>query len=299
MKLIKWMFSSLTRAIVSAVVLLVALIVGLNSFSIVQPGHAKVQVLFGKVRPEPLTEGFNLVNPFVSLTDYSIKDFTITWDNVKVPAEDKLKSGMDLAVTLRAKTNALPRMKQEAGNLQDAFDKYVSPRVYSLLRECGKGVEQSQDFFKDEVQNQMQDFMLANLAEQLGPLGFEVKVALFSDVTLPPLVQTAIENTKDRQEKVNQERAQLEIVALEQQKAVKIAEAKRDASLSTAQSIKNLADAEAYKTLTEAKAQAKANELLTKSVTAELVEYIRANSWDGKYPTTMLGESTAALMALK
>ena len=298
MKMLMWIVENKIKSFLMLIAMLVLCLIGLNSYTIVSPGSAKVGTLLGKVQDVPLTEGFHMVNPLVSFDEYSIKDFTITWDNVKVPAQDKLKSGMDLAVTLTPKTGSLPKMKREAGTLQNAFDKYVEPRVFSLLRECGKGVPQSQDFFKDDVQTRMQDFMLANLREQLGPLGFDVKIALFSDVSLPPLVQDAIEKTKKREEAVNQERAQLEIVELEQQKAVKTAEANMKAAESNATAVKTMAEARAYEIITEATAEANANNLLTKSLSLQLIDYVKANSWDGKLPTTMLGDTTP-LVSLK
>lgn len=291
--------SSTIKSLMAVIFLFIGVLIAMNSYTIVQPGEAKVGTLFGKVQPEPLTEGFHFVNPLISFDTEPVKDFTITWANVKVPAQDKLKSGMDLAVTFKAKVGNLAKMKREAGSVKDAFDKYVTPRVYSLLRECGKGVSQSQDFFKDEVQTAMQDFMLSNLKEQLGPLGFEVHIALFSNVTLPPLVQNAIEATKERQEKVNQEAAQLEIVALEQQKTVKIADAERDAAESIATAKKTMADAEAYGIAVKAKAQADANDKLSGSITPVLVDYIRANSWDGVMPTTILGDGVTPMMSIK
>lgn len=332
MNILDWVIKNIKKTVGMVLGLILLIAIALNSYTIVQPGDAKLGTLFGEVQDNPLTEGFHIVNPLASFDTYSIKDFTATWDNVKVPAQDKLKSGMDLAVTLRAKTSSLVRMKREAGTLQDAFDKYVTPRIFSLLREAGKGVEQSQDFFKDEVQNQMQDFMLSNLKEQLDPLGFDVKIALFSDVTLPPLVQKAIENTKDRQEKVNQEKAQLEIVELEQQKTVKIADAGRDAAISKAASVKTMADANAYKTRADADAnayktranadadayqrqamadanayktekeetaRATANILLAKSISPELIDYVRANNWNGVRSQTVLAPNATPMLNLK
>ena len=287
------------KAILAAVFVAAVSITALNSWTIVQPGEAKLGTMFGKLQDTPLTEGFHIVNPLMSFKTTSIKDFTVTWDNVKVPAQDKLKSGMDLAVTLQFKTAAIPRMQREAGTLRDAFDKYVTPQVYSLLRECGKGVAQSQDFFKDEVQTEMQDFMLTNLRERLESKGFSVKMAVFSDISLPPLVQQAIEDTKKRQEKVNQERAQLEIVALEQQKVVKISESNRDASISNKAAKKNNSDAAAYDITVKAKAQADANTLLAESVSVELIDYIRANNWNGVRSATVLGANTTPLVSLK
>ena len=56
------------------------------------------------------------------------------------------------------------------------------------------------------------------------------------------------------------------------------------------------ADAEAYATLTKAEAEAKANIMLSESLTQTLIDYQLSKMWDGKLPTTVLGESTVPVL---
>ena len=45
---------------------------------IIPAGHVGVQVLFGKVKPEPLTEGISFINPFANVQEMSVRTETYT-----------------------------------------------------------------------------------------------------------------------------------------------------------------------------------------------------------------------------
>ena len=51
------------------------------------------------------------------------------------------------------------------------------------------------------------------------------------------------------------------------------------------------ADAEAYQTITRAEAEAKANREIAESLTQALIDYTYVQTWDGKLPTFMTGDS--------
>lgn len=48
-----------------------------------------------------------------------------------------------------------------------------------------------------------------------------------------------------------------------------------------------------------AEAEAKANKMLAQSLTQEFIEYTKANKWDGKYPTTLAGDSNLIIDSRK
>ncbi|MCK5020373.1 MAG: SPFH domain-containing protein [Candidatus Peribacteraceae bacterium] len=289
---------NIIKLAVASLVALTLIITAFNSYTVVSPGEAKVGTIFGNVSDSVLTEGFHVVNPLMSFDIYSVRDFTMTLTDVQIPSEDKLKTTMDFTVTMRTKPSSLIKMKREAGNLQDAFDKYALPQINSLLKECGKGVENSQDFFKDEVQSTMQSFMLSNLNERLNASGFQVSVAVFSELELPPLVKSAIETTKRLQEEENQQKATLKIKDLQAQEKTMAAKARNLSATEDAAARIKLADAAAYEILAENTALAQANVLLNKSITPALIDYALATRWNGVRSTTVVGSATP-LMNIK
>lgn len=93
-------------------------------------------------------------------------------------------------------------------------------------------------------------------------------------------------------------------VAIEQSKA-ELESAKLDAQTKVTKAEANAqvrainAEANAKAILVEAESQAKANEVINKSLTPELIEYLRANKWDGKLPQTVAGAGVNTLIGLK
>lgn len=271
----------------------------MNAWTTVDSGHNKVQSTFGKINIVPLTEGFHIVNPISDFTEYDLRDRTMTWKEIKVPAQDELKSSMDVSVTFSIVGSETPNMKKTAGDADDAIEKYVSPKVRSLLREAGKSVENSQDFYLESVQQELQAYMETGLRDYLYPKGIEVKAVLFRDISLPEVVTEAVIQTKQRQEQLEREKAQLSIVEQQAQKQVKQAEAEEMAAISQANAKRTQADAEAYRIAKEAEATAKANRLLARSLTKELIQYNSIKKWSGNYPSTVMsGGSSGVLMNL-
>lgn len=282
--------------VVTAIVVLILLF---NCFTIVPAGHNKVGTLFGDVEPVPYAEGFNIVNPLVDFTEFDLRDINLTWKDISVPSQDKLKTSMDITLVFNAAPSKTPNMLKTVGDLQNAVDTYVTPKVRSLLREVGKSVAQSQDFFLEETQAEMQELMTTGLQDYLTPLGIQVKAVLFRDITLPTVVTQAVIQTKRRQEQLEQEKAQLEIVEQQAMQQVKQADAKALAAISEAEALRTMSDAKAYKIKVEAGAQAQANKKLSTSISTALIQFNRVERWDGVYPTTMLGASSKTLFNLK
>jgi regulator of protease activity HflC (stomatin/prohibitin superfamily) len=277
------------KAVVPVVVTILLIWLGMNSYTTVPPGHSKVASLFGEIQENALGEGFHIVNPLLKFYSYDLRVHTETWTKVQVPSQDKLKTSMDISVTFRIKQDYTPTMLKETGSLNDLINKLLTPKVRSLLREAGKTVEKSQDFYIDNIQQQLQLYMEAGLTEYMSNKGFIVEAVLFRDITLPQVVTSAVIQTKERQEQLEREKAQLRIVEQQAQQQVKQAEAREQAAKSDANAKRTLADATAYQIEKLADAQARANTLLAKSVTPSLIKYNAIAKWNGEYPQTLMG----------
>jgi len=234
----------------------------------------------------------------LKFTSFDLRAVTETWQGVQVPSQDKLKTSMDVSVTFHLDGTRTPMILQETGTLIDVITKHVTPKVRSLLREAGKSVGKSQDFYLDIVQQELQIYVEDGLTEYLFPKGVIVDAVLFRDITLPAVVTSAVVQTKERQEQLEREKAQLQIVEQQAQQQVKQAEAREMAAVADANAKRTHADAEAYRIKKEAEAQAKANDLLAKSITDELIRYNSIERWDGKCPTTLMSGGEGVLLTL-
>lgn len=271
---------------------LIAVIVGLNSYVIVDDGTVKTETFLGKVSPTPVTAGFNWVNPLASFDTFSTKDIAMKFDKLQVPSQDKFKSTVDVTVMLQFDGNKAPMNRVNAGTQEQALDRYVTEKLLSTIREFGKSVPKAQDLFDAKIQNELQTSIQQEVEEYARPYGYTVKQVFIQDVTLPPVIMDQVTNTKIREEQVNAEKANLEKVAQQAQQQVKQATAAREASEQKSIASERDADAKLY----AAKKEAEANKALQQTITPEMikwkqldVEMLRAERYKGDVPQTVIG----------
>jgi len=247
----------------------------------VPAGHVKVATLFGKVQDSTYGEGLHLVNPLLDFTTFDLRQKTHK-ETAGIPAEDKLITNMDVSVQYRTIGAMTPDILQNTGSTDALIQVHLVPKLRSILREQGKGVLTSQDFFRESVQRQLQQTLQQGLVEYLTPKGIEVEAVLIRDVILPKVIRDSITETKRREQEVLKQQAELERFATEQDQKVKQAESELRAAKLEAQKIRELADAEAYKI--EA-----INKTLAKS--PNYIELKKVEQWNGVLPVYTGGDN--------
>ncbi len=259
-----------------------AIVLFLMSVVITVPaGHVKVATLFGKVQDHTYREGLHVVNPLLAFTAFDLRQKT-HMETAGIPAEDKLITKMDVSVQYRTIGEMAPDILRNTGTTEALIQVHMIPKLRSILREQGKGVAVSQDFFKEAVQRQLQETLQLGLAEFLAPKGLQVETILIRDVQLPEVIRTAITETKKREQEVLKQQAELERFATEQDQKVKQAESELKAAKLEAQKIKELANAEAYKIDV-------INKTLSKS--PNYIELKKVEQWNGVLPIYAGGEN--------
>ncbi len=243
-------------------------------FITVPAGHIKVATLFGKVQDQTYVEGLHVVNPLLTFTTFDLRQKTHK-ETAGIPAEDKLITKMDVSVQYRTIGEMTPDILRNTGTTQALIQVHLIPKLRSILREQGKGVAVSQDFFRESVQRQLQQTLQVGLAEYLAPKGIQVETVLIRDVELPNVIRTAITETKRREQEVLKQQAELQRFATEQNQKVKQAESELRAAKLEAEKIRALADAEAYKINV-------INKTLARS--PNYIELKKVEQWNGVLP---------------
>ena len=280
----------------SATALVIAgLVVAMSMVHVVPAGSHGVQVLFGDTYDESLPPGLHIINPFSEVLDYDTTEQTLQLD-MGVPSQDKLISPMTFAIYWNLTPGSLPAIKNTVGTRDDVVVKKLRPLSEASIRELGKGVAMSEEFYLAHIQEKMQLDALADISAKLSEFGVNVTRVEMTSVQMPSVIAQAIVKTKQRQQEEQERTAQVEIA--KQDANMKIEEARGRAGSAEQDAIakRHAADAVAYEILEVAKAQSKANELLSESLTAALVEYKRIERWDGAYPSTMLGNDSSVLL---
>ena len=239
----------------------------------VDTGHEAVGTLFGRVTGDVLPAGIHLVSPLKRWTHYSTLTQTTLFEEVQVPAQDQQKASMDISVQWRLSAGQTELMRSETGDQAAVFRVHFIPNARSALRDAGRETEIVEDFYDQIKIDAYRDDALAVLQRDISKYGIDVIDVLIRDVSLPPMIAQAVELKKQREQEVEKERAELQRVRLEAQQQVAKAEADKEAAVLEADARKIRADAEAF-----------AVQRVTKELSAEYVNYVRAQRWNGELP---------------
>lgn len=229
-----------------AVVVGLAILVGMNFYKAIPPGHVGVATLFGNVMPDGYAQGLHIpVNPLYRWTLFDARQKTHL-ETANVPTQDQLQTKLDVSVQYRIDGQMAPEILLQTGDEFAAVRVHLIPKLRSALREQGKSIVRAEDFFQEATQEILQTALTDTLRDFLAPKGIIVTAVLIRDITLPPFIVEAIERKKEREQAVERERAELERVRTELQQQVARADAGREAAVQEAERMRTLADATAY-----------------------------------------------------
>ena len=205
--------SGLRVGALSNVLFAVAAVLALTSgFVIIPAGHVGVQVLFGKVKPAPLTEGISLINPFAVVQEMSVRTETYTMsatlnegtlrgdDSIQVLSSDGLLMPLDVTIAFRLVGADAPRVYRDIG--ADYLEKIIQPASRTAVREAIAGFTAQEAFStkREELPQKMHDLLAARISALLGQrdtfrgaTGFVVDQVMLRKIQLPDKVRNAIE----------------------------------------------------------------------------------------------------------
>lgn len=232
--------------VLAAVGVLAVVFIIINIYKTVPVGHVGVATLFGKAQVEGYPEGLHFpVNPLYKWTMFDARKKTHL-ETANVPSQDQLQTKLDVSVQYRIDGAMAAKILGATGTAEAAVRVHLIPKLRSLLREQGKSVRRAEDFFLEETQEILQTALTDGLRDDLEQQGIIVSEVLIRDITLPPFIVQAIEQKKEREQAVEQEKAELERVRTELQQEVARAQAGREAAEEEAARKRILADAQAY-----------------------------------------------------
>jgi regulator of protease activity HflC (stomatin/prohibitin superfamily) len=229
-----------------AVVIGILIVAAFKSLITIPAGHVGVAVLFGDVQEKAYPEGLHFpVNPLYTWVKYDTREKTHL-ERANVPSQDQLQTKIDVSVQYSINGKMASSILKQTGTFDDAVTVHLIPKLRSIIREQGKSIKRAEDFFLEQTQDNLQRSLLEGLRNYLQSKGINVKAALIRDITLPPFISRAIESKKEREQAVEQQKAELERFRTEQQQKIAAAQAERDAAEKEAEKRIMLADAQAY-----------------------------------------------------
>ena len=275
---------ALPKLIGAALLLIVLLMLVPNMITYVSPGHVGILIhrAGGGVDPDPLGPGLHLRNPLLSaIEEYPVFMQTMVLargtsetsrgnDEINVNSREGQPISLDVAMSFELDPKRVPELystfRTSIDNIQHG---YVKQAMRQALQEV-VGMEEIAAILgpkKAEVVTRTQ----ALLQQRLEPYGIMVKQFTMNEIRAPQSVIDAI-NAKN---------------VMQQSALMAQNELQKNEFQARGDSIKAAGRAKAI--LAEAEAQAKANDLLSRSLTASLVQYEMAKRWNGVMPTVSGG----------
>jgi regulator of protease activity HflC (stomatin/prohibitin superfamily) len=202
---------------------LAAILIIASLIRIVPPGSVGVQVLFGKVLTgSTLSEGLNVVNPFVNLEIMTIRTQAYTMsiapeegqqygdDAITALTKDGLEVKMDLTVWYHLMTSEAANVFQKIGS--DYVAKIVRPAARTAIRNTTVNFLAIEIYSgkREVVQNEISRSLKIDFEER----GIALEKVLLRNITLPAKVKNAIEAKLE----ADQDAQKMEFVLLKEQK---------------------------------------------------------------------------------
>ena len=246
----------------AASISLVALMVLLESYAIIPAGHIGVQVTFGEVQQQTLSEGLHFVNPLSSIRNVEVRMVSAQLKGASAGTKDLQQVHTDIVLNYRLDGTKAAHIYKEYGF--DLQDKVILP----ALNESFKAVTAH---YSSEELITKRDEVSAKIKEEVGVKLGKYNIGV-SDISLVNFGFSA-----------------------EYQKAI---EAKVIATQSKLQAEQDLAriEVEAKQAVAKAEGRAKAIQIETAAINsqggASYVQLKAIEKWDGKLPTTQAGGAT-------
>ena len=261
-----------TKSKVIIGVVIVALVIGLILFfastAIVPTGHIGVVTLYSKVQDKYLDAGFHFVKPFVE----DVHDIDIRTQKYQGTVEGSAKDlqivNITMSINYQIRAEKASKLYAEVGaNYNDVI---LNPALQSSLKAAiAKFTAEEMITKRSEVANAITEELNARLEEY-----FLISAVNLENIGFTDEFNKAVEAKTTNQQKAEAEKAQLEIIKVQNEQKINTAEA-----------------------------EAKVRELQSQSVTDRSLEQLRleiqremVSRWNGVLPQYVLGENSNMLL---
>ncbi len=260
--------------------LIVVLILLLTSVTYVNPGYVGIVIhrAGGGVDKVPLGPGLHWKNPLTTgIVEYPVFMQTLVLtktptegsaplnEEINVNSKEGQPISLDVSMSFELEEDKAPQLYTTfRRDIQSIQHGYVKQSIRQALQEVIGNEEIAAVIGPKKAEAVNQTQLL--LSQRLAQYGIIVKQFTINELRAPPAVIEAI-NQKN---------------VMQQQSLTAQNELQKNTFQAQGDSIKAVGHAKAI--LVEAEAQAKANDLLARSMSANLVQYQMALKWDGKMP---------------
>lgn len=242
-----------------------AILVAVNSFTIVPAGNTGVVLTLGKVSETSYQEGFHLKIPFIQQVEDMSNKIQVYETPASAVSKDLQTVSSKIAVNYRLLSDKTASMYKDVG-----ID-YQTVLIAPVVQECMKSA--TAKYTAEQLITEraaVGDEVKASLDMKLNDYGIYIEKFNIVNFDFTEEYNNAIEAKQVAEQNLLKTKT-------EQEQAIVIANAEADKKVIAA-------EAQAKATLTEAQAQADANKLLEESLSDKVIAYEQIQKWNGILP---------------
>lgn len=184
-----------------------------NSLAVISVGEVGVKHFLGSVDPTPLPEGVHLINPLASIEKMSVREQGFPENGgvevIEAQTSEQLNVMLEVAILFRLDPSNAPELFRRLGSENNIKSSIVLNAMRNGVRDAVATKSINEIFSPDrrEVATEMMMEIQAKAGDRI-----EVVEVFVRDVQAPPRVREAIEAKLEREQEVEQERFQTEII---------------------------------------------------------------------------------------
>lgn len=242
-----------------------AILVAVNSFTIVPAGNTGVVLTLGKVSETSYQEGFHLKIPFIQQVEDMSNKIQVYETPASAVSKDLQTVSSKIAVNYRLLSDKTASMYKDVG-----ID-YQTVLIAPVVQECMKSA--TAKYTAEQLITEraaVGDEVKESLDTKLNDYGIYIEKFNIVNFDFTEEYNNAIEAKQVAEQNLLKTKT-------EQEQAIVIANAEADKKVIAA-------EAQAKATLTEAQAQADANKLLEESLSDKVIAYEQIQKWNGILP---------------
>lgn len=281
------------KILIAAIVPLVLVILAATCFTTVPTGYTGIVTTLGKVEGYTFDAGFHIKGPFQKV---------IKMDNRTQKAVEELQAfssdiqqvDISIAVNYSIDQSTAEKLYKTVG--EEYYSKILYPRLLENTKAVfSKYTAEKLIAFRETLSSEITNLVV----EDVSSFGITVEAISVQDIDFTDAFTNAVEAKQVAQQNKLTAQTQQDQLTMEahQEAQRQVIKAQADADQAK---IAAEADLEVTKIQADAaeyagRKEAAKNEAIAKSITKELVNYYYIQQWDGKLPTTVLGDSANLL----
>lgn len=276
--------------------LVVVLVLALTCFTTVPTGYTGIVTTFGRVENYTFDAGFHVKSPFQKVVKMDNRTQKAV-ETLQAFSSDIQQVDISIAVNYSIDQTTAENLYKTVG--EEYYSKILYPRLLENTKSVfSKYTAEKLVAFRETLSGEI----TALVVEDVSEFGITVSSISVQDIDFTDAFTNAVEAKQVAQQNKLTAQTQQDQLTMEaeQEAARQVIKANADAEQAKIAAQADLevtkiqADAAEYAGLKEA---AK-NRAISESLTEELVRYYYIQQWDGKLPSTMLGESANILYGL-